>query len=62
MSNVSSGQQKAQEYAQRVGAWIAQREAANDFLEYERNGKINRQALCAELDVNRHAIMTHLSR
>lgn len=56
MSNGSSGQQKAQEYAQRVGAWIAHREAANDFLEYERNGKINRQALCAELDFGRSVV------
>lgn len=52
----SSGQQKAQEYAQRVWAWVAQREAANDFLEYERNGKINRQALCSELDFGRSVV------
>lgn len=53
---MSSCQQKAKDYAQRISQWIAAREAANDFLEYERNGKINRQALCAELDFGRSVV------
>lgn len=52
----SSGQQKGQDYAQRVVDWITQRDIADDFVEYQRNGKINRQALCAELDFGRSVV------
>lgn len=53
---MSSGQQKAQENVQRLTQWIAERDQQGDFNEYERQGKINRQALCSELDFSRSVV------
>ena len=51
-----SGQQKAQENVELVIRWIAERDLQNDFHEYERQGKINRGALCEELDFARSVV------
>lgn len=48
-----SGKQKAEANVKALEKWIADRDRANDFNEYERQGKINRGALCAELDIAR---------
>lgn len=48
-----SGKQKAEANVKAVEKWIADRDEANDFNEYERQGKINRGALCSELDIAR---------
>ena len=53
---MSSRRELAQEYAERVDRWIAERDLCGDYLEYERGGKINRGALCAELDFSRSVI------
>lgn len=53
---MANGRELAQEYAQRVTAWIAEREQQNDYAEYERAGKVNRAALCAELDFGRSVL------
>jgi len=53
---MSNGQQKAQENVQRLTTWITERNIQKDFGEYERQGKINRQALCAELDFSRSVV------
>lgn len=52
----SSNAQKAKENAEKLTAWIAERDAQQDFVEYERQGKINRQALCEELDFSRSVV------
>ena len=48
-----SGKQLGRDHAGRVRAWIAERDAMGDYREYERGGKVNRTALCAELDFAR---------
>lgn len=53
---MSSRRELAQEYAERVGQWIAERDQCGDYREYERGGKVNRGALCAELDFSRSVI------
>lgn len=53
---MSSRRKLAQEYAERVNQWIAERDLCGEYLEYERGGKINRGALCAELDFSRSVI------
>jgi len=53
---MANGRELAQEYVQRVTAWIAEREQQNDYAEYERAGKVNRAALCAELDFGRSVL------
>lgn len=53
---MSSRRQLAQAYAGRVEQWIAERDQCGDYLEYERNGKVNRGALCAELDFSRSVV------
>ena len=50
---MASGKQLGKDHADRVRAWIAERDAIGDCLEYERGGKVNRTALCAELDFAR---------
>ncbi|WP_067514836.1 hypothetical protein [Endozoicomonas ascidiicola] len=50
MSKGKNGQQIAQENIAKVEAWIAQRDAARDWEEYEYSGKINRRVLAEELD------------
>lgn len=49
-------QQKAQQYADRVQKWIAERDAHGDYPEYERSNKVNRAALCDELDFSRSVV------
>ncbi|MEI8353955.1 MAG: hypothetical protein WCG22_05545 [Lentisphaerota bacterium] len=53
---MSSRRELAQEYAQRVVQWIAERDRRGDHAEYERDGRINRGALCAELDFGRSVL------
>lgn len=53
---MSNGQQKAQQYADRVQKWIAERDAHGDYPEYERSNKVNRAALCDELDFSRSVV------
>ena len=53
---MSNGQQQARENVQRLTAWIAERNVQKDYGEYERQGKINRQALCVELDFGRSVV------
>lgn len=53
---MANGQETGQQYAQRVQQWIAERDAVGDYVEYERAGKINRAALCAELDFGRSVV------
>ncbi len=50
MARGKNGQQIAQENIAKVEAWIAQRDAARDWGEYEYSGKINRRVLAGELD------------
>ena len=50
---MASGKQLGKDHAERVQAWIAERDTVGDHLEYERGGKVNRTALCAELDFAR---------
>ena len=52
----SSGRTLANEYTIRLKDWIAQRDAQQDYLEYERAGKINRTILCQELDFGRSVL------
>ena len=56
MSRRKNGQQKGQENIAKVEAWIALRDDARDWHEYQRNGKINRTALSEELDFGRAVI------
>ena len=51
-----SGRKLAEEYAARVENWIAERDAIGDYAEYERDRKVNRTALCAELDFGRSVL------
>ena len=44
-----SGQQKAQQNLVAITQWIEARDKADDFHEYERQGKINRGAVAQEL-------------
>ncbi|MCH8479707.1 MAG: DUF6262 family protein [Wenzhouxiangella sp.] len=53
---MSSRRELAKEYAERVDQWIAERDQSSDYLEYERSGKVNRGALCAELDFSRSVV------
>lgn len=53
---MSSRRQLAKEYAERVSKWISERDLYGDYSEYERGGKVNRGALCAELDFSRSVI------
>ena len=53
---MASGRELAKDYAARVQAWVAERDAAHDYLEYERGGKVNRAELCAELDFGRSVV------
>ncbi|WP_261844257.1 DUF6262 family protein [Aliamphritea ceti] len=56
-----NGKQKGKLYAERVENWIAQRDKAGDFHEYNNGGKINRAALCAELDFSRSVTTQNLT-
>ena len=51
-----SGRQKAEENVKALLEWIAQRDAVGDYADYENDGKINRKALCAELDFARSVV------
>lgn len=51
-----NNQAKAELNVKKVEQWIADRDAAQDFNEYERGGKINRGAICAELDFARSVV------
>ena len=51
-----SGRDLAKRYADRLQQWIAERDALEDFAGYERQGKVNRAALCAELDFGRSVV------
>ena len=53
---MASRRELAKNYATRVQAWIAERDAMQDFLDYERGGKVNRVELCAELDFGRSVV------
>ena len=53
---MASGRELSKEYAVRVKAWIAERDTAQDYLDYERGGKVNRAELCAELDFGRSVV------
>ena len=53
---MASGREIAKVYAARVEEWIAERDAAQDYLDYERDGKVNRAELCAELDFGRSVV------
>ena len=53
---MASGRDVARLYADRVRQWIAERDGLQDFMEYERGGKVNRAALCAELDFGRSVV------
>jgi len=53
---MANGQQKAQQNIAKITQWISERDSMKDYGEYERQGKINRQALCAELDFGRSVI------
>jgi len=50
-----SGQQLAQEYFEIVQNWIAERNAMQDFQEYERRGAINKTVLSQELGIGKSA-------
>lgn len=43
-----SGQQLAKANVQKFAAWIAERDAANDWADYVRGGKLNRSEIAAE--------------
>ena len=51
-----NGQQIAQENVAKVQRWISERDAVGDYVDYERQGKINRSSICAELDFARSVI------
>lgn len=51
-----NNQEKAKLNHEKLLSWIQERIRLNDFNEYERNGKINRAALCEELDFSRSVI------
>lgn len=51
-----SGRDVGRLYADRVRQWIAERDGLQDFMEYERGGKVNRAALCTELDFGRSVV------
>jgi hypothetical protein len=53
---MASGTQKAQANNEAVRQWVAARDAAGDYIEYERQGKVNRGALCEELDFARSVV------
>ena len=53
---MASGRHLAKQYAERVNRWVAERDAKQDYLEYERGGRVNRAALCAELDFGRSVV------
>ncbi|WP_330926641.1 hypothetical protein [Candidatus Sororendozoicomonas aggregata] len=50
MNRGKNGQQIAKENLAKVEAWIAERDAARDWEEYEFNGKVNRTVISAELN------------
>ena len=50
---MASGKRLGKNHAERVQAWIAERDAMGDYREYERGGKVHRTILCAELDFAR---------
>lgn len=52
---MSNGQEKAQQNYVRFSAWVGEREAQGDFLDYIRNGKLNRSEVAKELDIGRSA-------
>ena len=51
-----SGRKIAEEYAARVRDWIAERDAQGDYEDYQRDRKVNRTTLCAELDFGRSVL------
>ena len=51
-----SGRKLAEEYAARVESWITERDARGDYEDYQRDRKVNRAALCAELDFGRSVL------
>lgn len=53
---MASGRELAKDYAARVKAWVVERDGAQDYHDYERDGKINRAELCAELDFGRSVV------
>lgn len=53
---MTSRQEQAIQYAERVRQWVAERDAMVDYMEYERGGKVNRAVLCAELDFGRSVV------
>ena len=50
MSRGKNGQQIAKENVAKIETWIAERDTARDWEEYEYQGKINRTVISAELD------------
>lgn len=47
---MKSGQQLAQENVAKFASWIAEREAADDWNDYIRRGKLNRTTITEECD------------
>ncbi|MEW8309060.1 MAG: hypothetical protein AB2652_04775 [Candidatus Thiodiazotropha endolucinida] len=48
-----NGKQVEEQHFRAVQAWIAERERLRDWDEYERDGKVNKSALAAELNFDR---------
>ncbi|WP_415912786.1 hypothetical protein [Neptuniibacter sp. QD37_11] len=53
---MANGKEQGQENALLVQQWITERDAIGDYVEYERNGKVNRAALCSELGFGRSVV------
>lgn len=53
---MASGRILAKVYAARVRQWIAERDALGDYGEYERSRRVDRSALCSELDFGRSVV------
>ena len=53
MSKGKNGQQISKENLAKVEAWIAERDAARDWEEYEFSGKVNRTVISAELNFSK---------
>ena len=52
---MASGQELARENAARFTAWVAEREARGDYLDYVRRGKLHRSDVATELGFGRSA-------
>ena len=51
-----NGQPIAQENVAKAQRWISERDIASDYVDYERQGKINSSSICAKLDFARSVI------